>query len=86
MMKTDDDTKNASREQDKGPKEVSFSGRLASLSDSQLKALAKVINDAVKDRAGKASLIGSLSDEEFAKLRDDLVDKADKEKSKKGGK
>jgi hypothetical protein len=84
---TKDDT-NKSREPVKEPKESNFADRLASLSDSQLKGLAKIVNDEVKDRAGKNSVLGTMSDSEFSALKSDLLKsfEADKKKGVVDGK
>jgi hypothetical protein len=77
----DDTSKNPSRDKPKDePKESNVADRLASLSDAQLKALAKIVNAEVKSRDGKGSVIGQMSDAEFSALRDELTSKSDKEK------
>lgn len=78
------DQKNASRDTPKEAKAPDFSARLASLSDSQLKRLADLIKSEMKDRDGERSILGEMSDKEFDALKDELVSKSAKEKSKKG--
>jgi hypothetical protein len=77
-----DETKddNASRKPVIAKEPTDFADRLASLSDSQLRKLKKMIDDAVKDRDGKGSVIGQMSDSEFNALKDELISKSEKEK------
>lgn len=80
MDKSNND--NPSRAPVKEPKKIDFAERLASLSQEQLRQLKKLIDTELKDRDGKSSLIGQLSDKEFSDLKDDLISKSEKQKKK----
>ena len=78
-MNTKDATeKNPSRDAVKEPKTIDFADRLKSLSDSQLKKLSELIKSELKDRDGKDSVIGQMSEKEFSDLKDELISKSQK--------